>query len=170
MNRKGSKSVFLFFFEGKAERERKGRGREKNKRRHEGSDGRAARQFSWGLQIGNWTINDLGRVSAYLCTCYFDGGTSTPRQSAYLRSAPPSYRQNRSLIQSLLADSRFLSRRLAPIFSQFRVYFSHPTKIEEERIPAIFLHKRNGTSNPPLYQIFIIIFFVITWKLKDNNK
>lgn len=123
MNRKGSKSVFLFFFVGKAERERKGRGREKNKRRHEGSDGRAARQFSWGLQIGNWTINDLGRVSAYLCTCYFDGGTSTPRQSAYLRSAPPSYRQNRSLIQSLLADSRFLSRRLAPIFSQFRVYF-----------------------------------------------
>lgn len=142
MNRKESKSVFLFFFVGKAERERKGRGREKNKRRHEGSDGRAARQFSWGLQIGNWTINDLGRVSAYLCTCYFDGGTSTPRQSAYLRSAPPSYRQNRSLIQSLLADSRFLSRRLAPIFSQFRVYFSHPTKIDIDFFQLVKRMKR----------------------------
>lgn len=69
-------------------------GGEENKRkaeRHEGSDGRAAKQFSWGLQIGNWTINDLGRVSAYLCTRHFarfDVGACLPQGRARISLVP----------------------------------------------------------------------------------
>ena len=39
-----------------------------------------------GLQIGNWTINDLGRVSAYRRVTFaeLDGSEPTPRRSAYL--------------------------------------------------------------------------------------
>lgn len=85
---------FFFFFRRKSGKRADKEGGEGDRRikgrRHEGLDGRAAaKQFSWGLQIGNWTINDLGRVSAYLCTCYFTDSTGAclPQGGAHI-SAP----------------------------------------------------------------------------------